>query len=269
MKKLLFSTACLILGLQASMAQLQNLNVGDDAPDFTVTDLHGTTHTLSDYAGKYILLDLFAHWCGPCKVTAPKINEFYKKYGCNAGDMIVLAFEADGTEAETQVFEDDFGGDENFPTPTISGLGGGGSDAVDAYGPAAYPTICLVDGDGKIASTDIWPVGNVGDLEAAVTAAGGSSVLVEQACEALSTPDIIGVQTVVYPNPAVNQLNVLSNTNGESTVALTDLLGRVVYTSSNEGKVNLSIDVSNFEAGHYVLSIQSGNKIEKQKITIK
>lgn len=269
MKKILLSAACLAFGLQASYAQLQNLNVGDAAPDFTVTDLHGTTHTLSDYSGKYILIDLFAYWCGPCQATAPKINEFYRKYGCNAGDMIVLAFEADGSEEQTQTFENDFGGSADFPTPTMSGLAGGGSDAVDAYGPGAYPTICIVDDEGKIANTDVWPVGNVGDLESAITNAGGSSVLVEQACEALSTPEIIGVQTIVYPNPAVSHLNVISNTNGESQVILTDLLGRQVFSTSTEGDVNLSIDVSNFDAGHYVLSIQSGKRIEKQKITIK
>lgn len=269
MKKILFTAACMAFGLQASFAQLQNLNVGDAAPDFTITDLHGTTHTLSDYSGKYILIDLFAYWCGPCQATAPKINEFYRKYGCNAGDMIVLAFEADGTEAQTQDFEDNFGGNAEFPTPTASGLAGGGSDAVDTYGPAAYPTICIVDDEGKIASTDVWPVGSVADLESAITNAGGANVLVEQECQALSTPEIIGVQTVVYPNPAANQLNVLSNTNGESRVALTDLLGREVYSASTDGDVNLTIDVSNLEAGHYVLSIQSGQNIETQKVTIK
>lgn len=269
MKRKLLSLACLALGLQASYGQLQSLNVGDDAPDVTITDLHGTTHTISDYAGKYVLIDLFAYWCGPCQATAPKINEFYRKYGCNAGDMIVLAFEADGTEAETQTFEDNYGGSADFPTPTASGLAGGGSDAVDAYGPAAYPTICIVDDQGKIASTDVWPVSSAADLEAAITAAGGADVLVEQACEALSTPEIISVKTIVYPNPAVNTLNVMSKTEGTSKVTLTDMLGRQVYTSTLEGNINMTIDVSSYEAGQYVLNIQTGNSIEKQRITIK
>ncbi len=184
--------------------------------------------------------------------------------------MIVLAFEADGTEEQTQSFEDDFGGDGDYPTPTVSGLVGGGSNAVDAYSPGAYPTVCIIDDQGKIASTDVWPIGTVSDLETAITSAGGSSVLVEQDCEsALNTPEIIGVQTIVYPNPAVNTLNVISNTDGDSKIMLTNILGQNVYSSSVKGLVNETIDVSNLASGHYVLSIQSGNSIEKQKITIK
>ena len=179
------------------------------------------------------------------------------------------AFEADGTEEQTQEFEDNYGGSADFPTPTMSGLAGGGSDAVDAYSPGGYPTICLIDDEGKIANKDIWPIPNIATIEDAVTAAGGGSVLVEQACEALTTPEIIGVSTIVYPNPAVNQLNVISNTKGTSTITLTDMLGREVYTSSTEGQINTTVNVTDFEAGHYVLSIKSDNGIEKQKITIK
>ena len=39
-----------------SSAQLNNVSVGQDAPDFTVTEIHGQSHTLSDYAGKYVVL---------------------------------------------------------------------------------------------------------------------------------------------------------------------------------------------------------------------
>jgi len=269
MKRLLLMISSFVLGTGISNAQLSTLNVGDPAPSFTVTDLHGTTHTLEDYDGKYILLDLFAYWCGPCQQTAPVINEFYRKYGCNSGDMIVLAFEADGTEDQTQNFEDNYGGSATNPTPTASGLAGGGSDAVDDYNPEAFPTICLVDGDGKIASKDIWPVSNVGNLESAITSAGGASVLVEAECEALSTPEIISVKTVVFPNPATSTLNVLSNTTGDHTVEIKDMLGRVVFTSSSNETVNLTLDVSAFETGQYILSISSESGIENQMFVVK
>lgn len=268
MKRILLSAALLIFGLQTASAQLTTLSVGDAAPDFTVTDLHGHTHSLADYADKYIVLDLFAYWCGPCQATAPVINEFYVKYGCNAGDVIVLAFEADGTTEQTQNFEDNYGGDANNPTPTMAGLTGGGSEAVDAYAPDAYPTICLIDTEGKIANIDIWPLSNVGHLESAITNAGGSAALVEQACTPLSTPEIQGIKTIVYPNPAADVLNIMSNTNGSVVVTLTDMLGREVYNESTDEKVNMSVDVSKFEAGQYVLGIQSETGLESQMITI-
>ncbi len=100
-----------------SNSQLNNYSAGDAAPDFTVTDIHGQSHTLSDYAGKWVMVDLYAYWCGPCAAVAPTINEFYKKYGCNAYDVIVLSVEYEGTTQQTVDFENANGGDLNFPTP--------------------------------------------------------------------------------------------------------------------------------------------------------
>ena len=147
MKKIITSLS-FVLALGLSQAQLNNYSVGQTAPDFTVTDLEGHTHHLSDYAGKWVIVDFFAYWCGPCAATAPTINEFYKKYGCNDYDIVVLGLEYEGTTAQTQDFEDANGGDPNHPTPTVSGLDGGAAAVHSAYGPAAFPTIVLIGADG-------------------------------------------------------------------------------------------------------------------------
>ena len=44
------------------------------APDFTLVDQYGETHTLSDYAGKTVFLNFWATWCGPCKSEMPEIQ---------------------------------------------------------------------------------------------------------------------------------------------------------------------------------------------------
>lgn len=269
MKNTLSTLALGILCSTFSWGQIQGFNVGDAAPSFSLTDLHGQTHTLSDYEGKYILLDLFAYWCGPCQATAPTINEFYKKYGCNSGDMIVLAFDADGTDAQTQDFEDQHGGDANYPTPTVSGVEGQASDVVSSYNPEAYPTICIIDDEGKFAKLDIWPIPNISTLESAISSSGGDNFLVEQACPApVSVPEIESIKTIVYPNPSTDNLSILSSTKGETTLVITDLLGKQVFSTTYKGLTNLNIDVSKFESGKYILSIESENSKESQMITV-
>ena len=60
------------------------------APDFTLVDQYGETHTLSDYKGKTVFLNFWATWCPPCKGEMPDIQKLYEKYGSNGEDLVVL-----------------------------------------------------------------------------------------------------------------------------------------------------------------------------------
>jgi peroxiredoxin len=51
---------------------------GKEAPDFTLTDLNGKEHKLSDYKGKEVMLVFWATWCGPCRIEIPHIVELRK-----------------------------------------------------------------------------------------------------------------------------------------------------------------------------------------------
>ena len=50
------------------------------APDFTLTDQFGQSHTLSDYQGKTVFLNFWATWCGPCKAEMPDIQSLYEEW---------------------------------------------------------------------------------------------------------------------------------------------------------------------------------------------
>lgn len=266
MKKLVLAGAFL-LGLTSVNAQLSNYAVGDVAPNFTITDLHGHTHQLSDYAGKWVMIDFFAYWCGPCASIAPTINDFYKKYGCNGYDVVVLSIEYEGTTAQTQDFEDQYGGDASNPTPTAAGQTGGGAAVHSAYGPSAFPTVVLIGADGKFKNIDIWPISGVSTLEQAFVSAGGGGVLVEQNCLAGIEELSVGSFNV-FPNPIADKgtFSFTASSSERLVIETYSLAGErlnsSVYTTSS-GVNEVEIDLTGQAAGTYLLKVtgeQTGSK---------
>ena len=258
-----------------SNSQLNNYSAGDAAPDFTVTDIHGQSHTLSDYAGKWVMVDLYAYWCGPCAAVAPTINEFYKKYGCNAYDVIVLSVEYEGTTHQTVDFENANGGDLNFPTPSASGLDGGGGAVHSVYGPAAYPTIFLVGPDGLIKNEDIWPISGVSTFENAFNVAGGQDALVPHECSAGIDEVSLGSLNV-YPNPSHGAFTIKlsENLNENVQIELISLVGKVVFSDTHDTNANgnsIEINTESLESGSYLVKITGldSNKSTTTSMSIK
>jgi thiol-disulfide isomerase/thioredoxin len=259
MKKLFTCLSFALLSAGYSQAQLANYSVGETAPDFTVTDIHGHTHHLSDYAGKWVILDFFAYWCGPCAGIAPIVNEFYRKYGCNNYDIVVIALEYEGTTAQTVAFEDANGGDPNYPTPSVSGLDGGAAAVHSTYGASAFPTVVLIGTDGKFKNIDIWPIGSVSAIETALTNAGGSAAMVPHTC-VLNVSEMTVDASSLYPNPTTGNatISVTAPNSETADLSIWSVSGELISTTTHQlegGQNLLTIDMSTLKAGTYFVRI--------------
>jgi thiol-disulfide isomerase/thioredoxin len=123
-----------------------------DAPaarlDFTLNDMNGRPVRLADYAGKVVLLDFWATWCGPCKVEIPGFIEMQKRLGPEG--LQVLGVSIDDTAEQLKPYAGEMG--MNYPV--LQGLGH--DDLLDAYGPMfGIPVSVLISRDGKICARHI------------------------------------------------------------------------------------------------------------------
>lgn len=94
----LLLAACLLAMLPL---RAQSTAGKDDKPvkfkDFTVTEAPGQVKKLSDYAGKgkYLLVDFWASWCGPCRRAVPVIKDLYKQYRGDKFEVLSVAVSDD------------------------------------------------------------------------------------------------------------------------------------------------------------------------------
>ena len=118
------------------------------APDFTLTDQYGETHTLSDYQGQTVFLNFWATWCGPCKMEMPDIQALYEEWDENAGDLVVLGVAGPGIGQEGSAEDIAAFLEENgYTYPVV--MDGTGS-LFYQYGISAYPTTFMIDAEGNV-----------------------------------------------------------------------------------------------------------------------
>ena len=110
------------------------------APDFTVQDWDGNEVHFSDYVGKPIVLNFWAHWCGPCQMEMPEFNAAYERLG--GGVTFLMVHEgAAGDDGKEKVNE---GG---YTFPVVFDVD---SSAGNLYGITAFPTTFFIDKDGNL-----------------------------------------------------------------------------------------------------------------------
>lgn len=274
MKKTVLSLVALATAFSMN-AQVQGYTVGATVADFTVTDVHGNTHTLSDWtnAGKWVVIDFFFTTCPPCQGTVPYFSELHEKYGCNTADLACISIDTGDDNAEVLAFENTYSIQGGFePAPAVSGVDGGGNAVISAFNPAAYPTYCLIGPDMKLKNADIWPISSVASFESAFTSAGFNPT--PTSCGGLTLEELVDIKEfMVFPNPAATEANVAMNLEGNEAVQVTifNLLGEVVQQQvfhGTTGTNSFALNTTELQNGQYIVQAIAGTKTAQSTLNV-
>lgn len=127
----------------------KKLAIGNIAPDFTQTDINGNPLSLSDLRGKYVLIDFWASWCGPCRQENPNVVEAYNKYKDEGFTVLGVSLDEDKGAWEKAIENDD------LHWYHVSDLKGWKNAVAQQYGIKAIPSNILIDPDGKILAKNL------------------------------------------------------------------------------------------------------------------
>ena len=112
------------------------------APDFTVYDIDGNPHKLSDFRGKPVILNFWASWCGPCQMEMPDFQDFFETHKEEIHFLMVnLTDGAQETVESASAFITEQG--YTFPVYYDTDI-----DAAMQYGVSAVPVTYFLDAEG-------------------------------------------------------------------------------------------------------------------------
>lgn len=170
MKKLFSALLVASLFFLSANAQYAStkVNVGQSAPEVAFPDPQGKTISLKEVSkGRYVLVDFWASWCGPCRRANPELVETYNKYKAQKfkkapNGFTVFSVSLDGRkEAWVQAIA----ADKLEWEYHVSDLKNWDSKAAEDYGVQAIPQAFLVGPDGKIIGKYMNALEAIADLE--------------------------------------------------------------------------------------------------------
>ncbi len=131
------------------VARIKGVSVGAPAPEIALSDTTGNPVPLSSLRGKYVLVDFWASWCGPCRAENPNVVRMYNKFKDKGFAIYSVSLDKD-KGSWTKAIRND-----NLTWNHVSDLKFWQSAAAQQYGVQAIPATFLLDRTGKIIAKNL------------------------------------------------------------------------------------------------------------------
>ncbi|WP_212003243.1 TlpA disulfide reductase family protein [Chitinophaga sp. HK235] len=123
-------------------AQAMKLKTGEPMPAVKYPSAQGSLEGLEKYKGKYLLVDFWASWCGPCRQAIPKVKELYTAYKDKGFEVVSISIDTDKNAWKKAM------ADEKMPWEQL--LSDNKDKTMEQFQFSGIPTMYLVDREGKI-----------------------------------------------------------------------------------------------------------------------